>query len=588
MPNTSPIRSGGQILVDALAGHGVDTIYCVPGESYLPVLDALHAHPSIRSIVTRHEGAAANMADACGKLSGRPGICFVTRGPGATHAANGVHTAREDSTPMILFIGQIDSAFRGREAFQEIDYRQMFGGIAKWATEIDRLERIPEIVARAFSVALSGRPGPVVIGLPENLLSGAGVAVDVPPAPIARAAPAAADLTQLRSLLAAARRPLVIAGGTGWNGEATAALARFVTDNDLPLAASFRRQDLFDNRDRHYIGQLGLGISPRLAERVRDADLLLTIGSRLADATSSGYTLVESPLPRQTLIHIHADPDELGRVYRAALPINAAVAPAANALAALPPVANPTWADWTRAARADYIAHATPPAADPALTGADFAQVMAWLDETLPDDAILANGAGNYTVWVHRFFRYRRPATELAPTNGAMGYGLPAAIAAKLRHPDRTVVCIAGDGCFHDVPAGTGHGHAVRCADSGHRGEQRHARHHPHASGAEVSRPGQRHPIAQPGFRCPRPGLRRPCRKRRAQRRLSGGLRAGRCGRPSSADRTARRPAPDHPSSPARLSGAFRRRTPPLPARQPSPAPCPATRPKRPGRSPAP
>ena len=452
MPNTAPIRSGGQILVDALAGHGVDTIYCVPGESYLPVLDALHAHPSIRSIVTRHEGAAANMADACGKLSGRPGICFVTRGPGATHAANGVHTAREDSTPMILFIGQIDSAFRGREAFQEIDYRQMFGGIAKWATEIDRLERIPEIVARAFSVALSGRPGPVVIGLPENLLSGTGVAVDVPPAPIARAAPAAADLAQLRNLLAAARRPLVIAGGTGWNGEATAALARFVTDNDLPLAASFRRQDLFDNRDRHYIGQLGLGTSPRLAERVRDADLLLAIGSRLADATSSGYTLVESPLPRQTLIHIHADPDELGRVYRAALPINAAVAPAANALAALPPVANPAWADWTRAARADYIAHATPPAADPALTGVDFAQVMAWLDETLPDDAILANGAGNYTVWVHRFFRYRRPATELAPTNGAMGYGLPAAIAAKLRHPDRTVVCIAGDGCFMMYP----------------------------------------------------------------------------------------------------------------------------------------
>ena len=452
MSAPQPARNGGQILVEALARNGTDTVYCVPGESYLPVLDALCDHPTIRTIVTRHEGAAANMADAHGKLSGRPGLCFVTRGPGATHASNGVHTAREDSTPMILFVGQVDRAFRGREAFQEIDYRQMFGGVAKWATEVDSLERIPETVARAFSVALSGRPGPVVVALPEDVLFGSGQAVDLPPVRIARAEPARAAIAEAGALLAAAQRPLVIAGGSAWDAAGSAALARFVRDNDLPLAAAFRRQDLFDNRDRHYVGQLGLGVSPRLAQRVKDADLLLVIGSRLAEATSSGYTLVDSPLPRQTLIHIHADPDELGRVYQARLPIHAAASPAAVALAGLAPVAGPAWRDWTRAARADYEAHSTPPPLNPPPAGVDLAKVMAWLSDTLPDDAIVANGAGNYTVWVHRFFRYRRPATELAPTNGAMGYGLPAAIAAKLRHPERPALCFAGDGCFMMYP----------------------------------------------------------------------------------------------------------------------------------------
>ena len=450
-------RSGGQVLVDALRGNAVDTVYCVPGESYLPVLDALHDAPEIRTIVTRHEGAAANMAEAYGKLSGRPGICFVTRGPGATHASNGVHTAREDSTPMILFVGQVDRAFRGREAFQEVDYRQMFGGLAKWATEVDSIERIPEIVARAFSVALSGRPGPVVVALPEDVLFGAGIVADAPPPRITQAVPAAADLAEAAALLARAERPLVIAGGSGWSDSGVHALREFVIANDLPLAASFRRQDLFDNRDRHYIGQLGLGVSPALAARVRSADLLLVIGSRLAEATSSGYSLVKSPQPEQTLIHIHADPDELGRVYQARLPINAAVVPAAEALARLPAVAAPRWASWTRAARADYDAHSMPAAASPESRavesrGVDLAQVVAHLDRMLPDDAIIANGAGNYTVWVHRFYHYRRPRTELAPINGAMGYGLPAAIAAKLRHPQRTVVCFAGDGCFMMYP----------------------------------------------------------------------------------------------------------------------------------------
>jgi acetolactate synthase-1/2/3 large subunit len=456
MSHSSQARNGGRILVEALKRNGVDTLYCVPGESYLPVLDALVDAPQIRTIVTRHEGAAANMADAYGKLSGRPGICFVTRGPGATHASNGVHTAREDSTPMILFIGQVESAFRGRGAFQEIDYRQMFAGVAKWATEVDRIERLPEIVARAFTVAMSGRRGPVVVALPEDVLFGSAVVADAPAARVACAAPPAAAIEEARGLLAAARRPLVIAGGSGWDAASCAALRRFVHANGLALAASFRRQDLFDNRDPHYVGQLGLGVSPRLAERMRAADMLLAIGTRLGETTSSGYALVESPQPRQTLIHIHPDPDELGRVYRAALPINAGVGEAVAALAACPLpgslASEPPWGEWTRAARADYLAHSTPPQLEVAPAGVDFAAVMAHLDATLPDDAIIANGAGNYTVWVHRFYRYRQPATELAPTNGAMGYGLPAAIAAKLRHPARTVVCFAGDGCFMMYP----------------------------------------------------------------------------------------------------------------------------------------
>ena len=452
MPDSIPTRNGGQILVEALCRNHVDTLYCVPGESYLPVLDALHDESAIRTIVTRHEGAASNMADAYGKLTGRPGICFVTRGPGATHAANGVHTARQDSTPMILFIGQVESSFMGREAFQEVDYRQMFGGLAKWVTEIDSLERIPEIVSKAFSIAQSGRPGPVVIGLPEEVLFGSGMVADVPAVRIAYAAPEPQAMTELQDLLSAAQRPLVVVGGTGWNAAACESLKHFITANNLPVAASFRRQDLFDNRDPHYVGQLGLGVSPKLAERVRDADVLLVIGSRLSETVTNGYTLIESPHPRQTLIHVHPDPQELGKVYQAQLPILSALRHFATALEQLPPFSAQPWAAWTHAARADYIAHSTPPQAHPQLAGVDMAQVIAHLNDVLPDDAVITNGAGNYTVWVHRFYRYRQPATELAPTNGAMGYGFPAAIAAKLHQPERSVICFAGDGCFMMYP----------------------------------------------------------------------------------------------------------------------------------------
>ncbi|WP_414447378.1 thiamine pyrophosphate-binding protein [Burkholderia sp. 22PA0099] len=457
MSDLTQPRNGGRLLVDALVRNGADTVYCVPGESYLPVLDALYDTPGIATITTRHEGAASNMADAYGKLTGRPGICFVTRGPGATHASNGVHTANEDSTPMLLFIGQIEGGFAGRGAFQEVDYGRMFGGLAKWVVEIDRIERIPEVVARAFSVAMSGRPGPVVIALPENVLFNAPEAevADAPPVRIARAAPDAQAMAELRERLAQAERPLVIAGGTGWDEAGCAALARFAAANDLPVAASFRRQDLLDNRDPHYVGQLGLGVSPALAARAKAADLLLVIGSRLAETTSSGYTLFDSPVTKQTLIHVHPDPEELGRVYQAALPIAASLPAFAQALDALAPLdaaIRQRWHEWTAAARADYVAHSTPPPASPELDGVDLAQVVAHLDAVLPDDAVITNGAGNYTVWVHRFYRYRRMATELAPTNGAMGYGFPAAIAAKLKFPAREVVCFAGDGCFMMYP----------------------------------------------------------------------------------------------------------------------------------------
>lgn len=452
-------RTGGRILVDALALNGVDTVYCVPGESYLPVLDALHDAAGIQICVTRHEGAAANMAEAYGKLTGRPGIGFVTRGPGATHASIGVHTARQDSTPMILFIGQVERGFMEREAFQEIDYRQMFGGIAKWVTEIDDLARIPEVLARAFSVAMSGRPGPVVVALPEDVLFGAGVVDDAGPSRAIRAAPSPEDMATLQALLARACRPLMIVGGSGWDEPSCAQLMAFARSHALPVAASFRRQDRFDNRADHYVGQIGLGISPQLAERVKGADLLIAVGTRLSEVSSGGYTLVHSPVPAQTLVHIHADANELGRVYQARLAINSGVREFARALATLPIVDATADADidkrrsaWTRSARADYLAHSTPPPSHPEQHGVDLAQVVGHLNEILPDDAVIANGAGNYTVWVHRFYRYRRPASELAPTSGAMGYGFPAAIAAKLKYPRRSVVCFAGDGCFMMYP----------------------------------------------------------------------------------------------------------------------------------------
>ena len=445
-------RSGGRILVDALRNHGVDRLFCVPGESYLDVLDALHDTPEIDTIVAKHEGAAANMAEADGKLTGRPGICFVTRGPGATHASIGVHIAFQDSTPMILFIGQVAREHRGREAFQEVDYVQMFGPLAKWVAEIDDIERIPELVARAFHVATSGRPGPVVLALPEDVLDAAAAVADAPASRPAASAPAPGDAADLAAALGAASRPLVIVGGSSWSDEARADLAAFIHAWKLPVTCAFRRQDLFDNRDAHYAGHMSLGINPKLAARVREADLVIAVGTRLGDITTDSYTHLAVPKPVQKLVHIHADANELGRVYQPDLAINAGVAHAAAMLKTLAPPASVRWDAWTASAREDYLAFTAVPAAADDYQGVNMGPVVNLLDQTLPDEAILTNGAGNYSVWLHRFYRYRQGRTQLAPTCGAMGYGFPAAIAAKLRHPERDVVCFAGDGCFLMYP----------------------------------------------------------------------------------------------------------------------------------------
>jgi acetolactate synthase-1/2/3 large subunit len=442
-------RTGGQILVDQLAIHGVSHVFCVPGESYLAALDAFHDQDKIRLFACRQEGGAANMAEAFGKLTGKPGICFVTRGPGATNASIGVHTAFQDSTPMILFIGQVARDQVEREAFQEIDFRRMFGPMAKWVAEIDDAKRIPELVSQAFHRAVNGRPGPVVIALPEDMLTDRVAAADAGPYKPVQAHPGAEEIAQLRGFLSAAKRPFVILGGGSWNAQAVADIKQFAEANDLPVGCSFRCQDLFDNRHRNYAGDVGIGINPALAKRIKDSDLLLVIGARLGEMTTSGYTLIDIPVPKQTLIHVHPGAEELGRVYQAALPINSGMPQIAAALKAMTPIdpgkPGETWAAWTQAMRAEYLTWTQAPRNAGDL---QMGEVVAWLNEHLPEDTILCNGAGNYATWLHRFFRYRGFRTQLAPTNGAMGYGFPAAIAAKATEPKRPVVCFAGDGCF--------------------------------------------------------------------------------------------------------------------------------------------
>jgi acetolactate synthase-1/2/3 large subunit len=439
-------RSGGEILVDQLRIHGVERAFCVPGESYLAVLDALYgAREAIDLVVCRQEGGAANMAEAYGKLTGRPGICFVTRGPGASNAAIGVHTASQDSTPLVLFVGQVGSDFVEREAFQEVDYRRMFGPMAKWVASIDRADRIPEFVSHAFHLAMSGRRGPVVLALPEDMLAAQATVADAAPYKIVQAHPGAADLAAMRDMLANSQQPLVVVGGSGWDVQAVDDLRRFAEASGLPIGCAFRFQDLFDNRHPNYIGDVGIGINPRLAQRIREADLIVAIGPRLGEMTTGGYTLLAPPRPAQRLIHVHAGSGELGRVYQADLLINASMAPMAAALASMPPLGGERWRDWTRAAHADYLENLKP-GTMPGVV--DMAQIVIWLREKLPRNAIIATGAGNYTGWVHRFWQHSKFRTQLSPTSGAMGYGVPAAIAAKRTHPERTVVSFSGDGCF--------------------------------------------------------------------------------------------------------------------------------------------
>jgi acetolactate synthase-1/2/3 large subunit len=437
-------RTGARILVDQLVAHGVDTAFCVPGESYIAVLDALRDAP-IRLVVARHEAGAANMAEAYGKLTGRSGVCFVTRAPGATHAATGVYTAFQDSTPLVLFVGQVPLEHRGREAFQELDYPSAFGAYSKLAVEVEDAGQFPEVTARAFHTAASGRPGPVVVALPEDVLSAEADVADTAAAPPARAAPSADDLGRLRELLAAAERPFVVVGGGGWSAAAAADLQAFAEAWSLPVAASFRRQDYLDNTSPSYAGVLTIGHDPALAERLRGCDLLLVIGSRLGDIPTRGYTTLEPPRTPQTLVHIHADPEELGRVFQPDLPIVAGSAAFLAAARALEPVDASHRRAWTEAAHADFLASLRHQRGRGEL---DLGDVLEHLRERLPPDAILTNGAGNYTVWCHRFYAFRRYRTQLAPCSGAMGYGIPAAIAAKVVHPERIVVCVSGDGDF--------------------------------------------------------------------------------------------------------------------------------------------
>ena len=445
MSATPALRHGGRILADALAAHGVRLAFGVPGESFLPVLDGLHdVRERLRFVICRQEGGASYMADAYAKLTAEPGVLFVTRGPGATNGSVGVHTAMQDSSPMVILVGQVGTDMAEREAFQEIDFRRMYGPLTKWVGQIDRVERIPEYVSHAFHTAMAGRPGPVLLALPEDMLYGEAAVRDAPHYRTVRAAPSPRDLEELERLLAAAVRPLVVAGGGGWTLEAMDELRNWVESAGVPLACSFRRQDYFDNRHPSFAGDTGIGINPKLAQRVKDADLLLVIGARLGEITTSGYTLLDVPVPRQTLVHVHAGAEELGRVYAAKLPINSGMAQFVAALKALR-VNGGHWRDWTRAARADYEAWAVPRTMPgPVQLG----EIAAWLSETLPEDAIICNGAGNFAVWLNRHFRYKRGRTQLAPTSGSMGYSVPSAVAAAIAFPQRTVVSWAGDGDF--------------------------------------------------------------------------------------------------------------------------------------------
>jgi acetolactate synthase-1/2/3 large subunit len=422
----------------------VDFAFGVPGESYLAVLDALYDAP-IRFVACRHEVGAANMADAYGKLTGRPGICMVTRGPGATHAAGGIHTAFQDSTPLILLIGQVGRDMMGREAFQEIDYRHMFGPMAKWVDQIDDPGRIPELVSRAFHVATSGRPGPVVLALPEDMLVEESDAPDAKPGAVIRVHPDPAHVERAREMLAGAERPLVVVGGAPWSVEAHDVLTAWCTESAVPVASGWRRQDYVDNSADAYVGHLALGADPRLAQRVRDADVLLVIGDRLSEITTAGYTLLDVPDPTQALIHVTPDPDELGRVYTPALAVTGSPDTFARALSALPPLEPGLREERTRQGRQDYLDNLR---CLPMPGELDMGEVMAIVRARLPADAIFTNGAGNFSVWAHRFYEFRDYPTQLAPTSGAMGYGVPAAVAAKLLHPERDVVAIAGDGDF--------------------------------------------------------------------------------------------------------------------------------------------
>ena len=443
---TSQLRSGAEVLIDALALNSVERVFCIPGESFLAALDALYDRSGISLVICRNEGGAAYMAEAEGKLTGRPGVCLVTRGPGACNASGGLHVALQDSTPMILLIGQVARKDLDREAFQEIDYRRMFSEVAKWVAQIDDAARIPEYLNRAFSVATAGRPGPVVLVLPEDMLTERTEAADAGPWRAVEIAPTTEDIARTHEMLAAAERPLIVVGGSGWSDALRRQLQDFAAAQDIPVANSFRCQDYFDNEHPNYAGDLGLGVNPALTGRIREADCLLVIGARMGEMTTGGFSLLDIPCPRQRMIHLHAGAEELGHIYRPELAINATSARFVAALAAggsMPKAAgrrarveqaHRDYLDWNRSIRVDGAQQ--------------LSDIVHDIRRLTPADTIVCNGAGNNTGWLHRFFRYREYRTQLAPTSGTMGYGLPAAIAARLRYPERCVVAFCGDGDF--------------------------------------------------------------------------------------------------------------------------------------------
>lgn len=449
MPDTARAgantRSGGQILADQLRLHGCDTAFCVAGESYLELLDALYDHKDFKLYTCRNETGAANAAEAYGKLTGKPGVVMVTRGPGACHGVIGLHTAHQDSTPMIMLIGQVARDQFDREAFQEIDYRRMLGQVTKWTAQIESVERVPEYLARAFSTAMSGRPGPVALALPEDMLRDFTSAPDAAPYQMARAAPADADMTTLRQKLADAKKPLVVVGGGGWTKEAAADISAFAEANDLPVACSFRRLDIMDHFGPNFVGDLSTAPAPKLLQMVKDADLLVVVGARLGEITTQGYAMLESPKPAKAFVHVHANAEELGRVYQPELGIQSGMAAFAAAAKAMAPIKNPAWKNWRATARADFEAWATPQPGDGEL---DLATVMLEIRKRTDPDTIVTVDAGNFSGWAMRFMQFQQLQTFAAPTSGAMGYAVPAAVGASLAFPDRKVFGFVGDGGF--------------------------------------------------------------------------------------------------------------------------------------------
>ena len=445
MHKPAPSRTAAAALVEQLLINGVKHVFCVPGESFLPVLDALR-DSGITVTVCRHEGGAAMMAEAIGKVTGRPGICFVTRGPGATNASAGIHIAQQDSTPMIMFVGQVESSVREREAFQELDYRAVFGSMTKWTVEVDRPDRITEFVSRAFYTASSGRPGPVVVALPKDILSERVTAAAAPPFEPVETSPGEEEMSRLAELLAESKRPMFVLGGSRWTEAARRQIQQFADKTGLPMATSYRRATLFDPLHPLYAGDLGLGPNPKLIARVKAADLLVLVGGRLGEIPSQGYSLISSPSPQTKLVHIHPGAEEIGRVYRPHLAIHASPSRFVAALDHMVFSMNPGWREDANAAHADFRAWtetATPQPGD-----VNLGEIMIWLRDHVPTDTILCNGAGNYASWIHRFYRFREFMTHVAPTSASMGYGMPAAIAMQRLHPKRLVLSVNGDGDF--------------------------------------------------------------------------------------------------------------------------------------------